>query len=247
MRAVPAVHEKGSDGNETARSDFVMHGVVAVMCILGSVPQAARGGDAAPVRFSRDVLPILSENCLLCHGPDVKTRKADLRLDVKESALRSKDPIIVSGRSADSELIRRLETEDADELMPPPKSGRKLSKQQKETLKRWVDQGAVWGKHWAFEPPVRPELPPVSDAAWARNAIDRFVLARLEQEGLKPSPEADPATLLRRAVPRPDRAAADTRGRRCVPVQSISGRLRTAGGPAAGLASPWRADGARVA
>lgn len=87
-------------------------------------PVLAFASDSAPVSFSRDVLPILSENCLLCHGPDVKTRKAELRLDVKESALRSKDPIIVPGKSGDSELIRRVETDDADELMPPPKSGR---------------------------------------------------------------------------------------------------------------------------
>ena len=135
---------------------------------------------------------------MLCHGPDSRTRKAELRLDVKDSALRSKDPIIVLGKSVDSELIRRVETDDADELMPPPKSGRKLTSRQKVTLKRWVDQGAGWGKHWAFKPLVRPELPRVTDSAWARNSIDVFVLARLEQEGLKPSPEADRTTLIRR-------------------------------------------------
>ena len=93
------------------------------LCLLLMFPVRTFAGDAVPVSFSRDVLPILSENCLLCHGPDVKRRKAELRLDVQESALRSKDPIIVPGKSRDSELIRRVETDDADELMPPPMSG----------------------------------------------------------------------------------------------------------------------------
>ena len=119
------------------------------------------------------------------------TRRQGQRAEVERSDHRA-------GKSGDSELIRRVETDDADELMPPPKSGRKLTSRQKETLKRWVDQGAGWGKHWAFEPLVRPELPRVTDSAWARNSIDVFVLARLEQEGLKPSPEADRATLIRR-------------------------------------------------
>ena len=163
--------------------------------ILASLPGLVDAGDAGTVSFSRDVLPILSENCLLCHGPDAKARKADLRLDVKESALRTKEPIIVPGKSAESELIRRVESDDAEEAMPPPKSGHKLRQEQKETLRRWVDQGARWGKHWAFEPPGRIDPPRVKDAAWVRNPIDAFVLARLEEEGLKPSPEADRATL----------------------------------------------------
>ena len=162
------------------------------------VPATVRAGDAGTVDFSRDVLPILSENCLLCHGPDTKTRKADLRLDVKESALRSKEPVIVAGKSGESELIRRIESEDPEEVMPPPKAGHKLTDQQKETLKRWIDQGAKWGKHWAFEPPRRPELPHVKDQRWPRNPIDHFVLARLEAEGLHPSAEADRTTLIRR-------------------------------------------------
>src|SRR5271165_5114414 len=135
--------------------------LVAGLWLLLFAPVVARAGDPAPVSFSRDVLPILSANCLHCHGPDVKTRKAELRLDVKESALRSKDPIIVPGKSGDSELIRRLDADDADELMPPPKSGRKLTNHQKATLKQWVDQGARWGKHWAFEQVARPDLPRV--------------------------------------------------------------------------------------
>jgi hypothetical protein len=166
--------------------------------ILAGAGGLARAGDVPTVSFSRDVLPILSENCLLCHGPDSKARKADLRLDQQASALRTKDPIIVPGKSGDSELIRRVESDDAEEVMPPPKSGHKLRPQQKETLRRWVDQGARWGKHWAFEPPAQVAPPPVKDAAWVKNPIDAFVLARLEEEGLKPAPPADRATLIRR-------------------------------------------------
>jgi hypothetical protein len=176
---------------------------LAVCCFAFLTASAWTGdtqaGDAAPVRFSRDILPILSENCLLCHGPDAKQRKGDLRLDVKEQALRTKDPIIVPGKSDESELIRRVESDDPEEQMPPGRSGHVLTDRQKETLKRWIDQGAVWGKHWAFEPPQRVEPSSVKNGSWVRNPIDRFVLARLEQEGLAPSPEADHATLERRA------------------------------------------------
>jgi hypothetical protein len=166
--------------------------------ILAGTAALVHAGETDAVSFSRDVLPILSENCLICHGPDVKARKADLRLDVKESALRTKEPIIVPRKSTESELIRRIQSADADEMMPPPKSGRKLRPRQKETLRRWVDQGARWGKHWAFEPPLRTDPPRVKNATWVRNPIDAFVLARLEEEGLSPEAQADRPTLIRR-------------------------------------------------
>src|SRR5262245_45875439 len=118
---------------------------VALLVILpaGSV----RAADAAPVRFSRDVLPILAENCFLCHGPDEKARKAKLRLDTPEGAAR----VVTKGQSGESELIRRIHAAADDGGMPPVKANRRLSLQQKETLRRWIDEGAVWGKHWAFE------------------------------------------------------------------------------------------------
>ncbi|APW60600.1 DUF1553 domain-containing protein [Paludisphaera borealis] len=150
------------------------------------------------IDFSRDVLPILSNNCLLCHGPDANARKADLRLDLKESALRKNEPIIEPGKSAASEFISRLTSDDPDERMPPAKSGKKLTQQQVETLTKWVDQGANWGKHWAFETPKRPEPPTVRRPELVRNTIDRFIVARLEHEGLEPAKEAERATLIRR-------------------------------------------------
>ena len=161
---------------------------------------AVRTSAAEPVNFGRDVLPILSDNCFRCHGPDANARKAKLRLDAQDGALRKDRPIIVAGKSADSELVRRVSSSDASEVMPPPKSNRKLTATQIETLKRWIDEGAKWGRHWAFDPPRRPTLPAVRDGRWPRNGLDRFILARLEAEGLTPSAEAPKETLLRRVT-----------------------------------------------
>jgi hypothetical protein len=157
---------------------------------------AAPAAGEPPVRFGRDVLPILSENCFQCHGPDEKARKKKLRLDERTGLL----SVVVPGKGGASELIRRVNAEAADGRMPPAKANRTLTAAQKELLRRWVDEGAVWGKHWAYEAPVRGEPPAVKDAGRARNAIDRFVFARLEREGLAPAPEAARATLIRRVT-----------------------------------------------
>ncbi|MBL9094718.1 MAG: DUF1549 domain-containing protein, partial [Planctomycetaceae bacterium] len=151
---------------------------------------------AEPVRFSRDILPILSDNCFHCHGPDPKHREADLRLDDRDAAI--KHGVLQPGKSAASELLRRLTTDDPDERMPPPDSNRTVTKEQIELVRRWIDEGAAWGKHWAFESPQLSPLPKVQLSAWPRNEIDAFILARLEAENLRPSPEADKATILRR-------------------------------------------------
>ncbi len=174
---------------------------VVWLVVLG-LQSPAPGADP-PVDFNRQVLPILSDNCFACHGPDAKTRKAKLRLDTKEGAfgeLRSGGFAVVPGKPAESALVERITAADDEERMPPPKSGKKLKPEQVELLRRWVAEGAVWKPHWAFVAPTRPTLPAVQDAGWVRNPIDRFVLARLEQEGLKPSPEADKVALLRRVT-----------------------------------------------
>src|SRR5262245_49119636 len=158
----------------------------------------ARADEPDRVDFGRDVLPILSDHCFRCHGPDAASRKADLRLDVKEQALRAEDPVIVPGRSDQSELVARITSDDPAEVMPPPKANRPLSPGQVEMLRRWVDDGAIWGRHWAFEPIGAPRPPGPRDRAWPRNPIDAFVLARLDAEGIAPSPQAERATLLRR-------------------------------------------------
>jgi mono/diheme cytochrome c family protein len=158
---------------------------------------------AAKVDFNRQVLPILADNCFACHGPDEKQRKAKLRLDTKEGAfakLRSGGFAIVPGKRADSPLVERITADDPNRIMPPVKSRKKLTPEQIALLTQWIDQGAAWSQHWAFVPPRRPELPRVADAAWPRNPVDSFVLARLEKEGLRPSPEADRTTLLRRVT-----------------------------------------------
>ncbi len=153
------------------------------------------------VSFSRDILPILSDNCFYCHGPDANHRKADLRLDIEEEAKKDRDGTvaIVPGKSSESELFLRLVSEDPDEVMPPPKAHKTLTKRQISLIGQWIDQGAQWGTHWAFSPLEKPDVPNVSTGdARSRNEIDAFVLARLSQEGLRQAPEADKSALLRR-------------------------------------------------
>jgi hypothetical protein len=151
------------------------------------------------VDFSREVRPILSDNCFACHGPDEQTRKARLRFDTKEGAF-AKVGVIVAGHAAESRLYKRIATTDPNTVMPPLASGHKLTPPQIETIKRWIEEGANWTEHWAFVTPKRPELPSVKDITWVRNGIDNFILARLEKEKLKPSPEADKTTLIRRVT-----------------------------------------------
>ncbi len=140
-----------------------------------------------PIDFNRDVRPILSDKCFFCHGPDDKHREAELRLD---QPLRAE--------TKPSELLRRIMTTDPDEQMPPKKSGKTLSAAEVATLRRWIEQGAKWQTHWAYVAPIKHEPPRVADESWPTNWIDRFVLARLEHEQLKPAPDADRITLVRR-------------------------------------------------
>jgi hypothetical protein len=161
---------------------------------------AASAPTPAPVDFSRDVLPILSKNCFACHGPDEQARKAELRLDTREGALRTSNPVIQPGNSAASELVRRISRPTAAGRMPPARAKRQLSPNEIQLLRRWVDEGAVWGRHWAFQTPQRPKLPSLRDRAWPRHPIDSFIRARLEREGLSPSPEASKEVLLRRVT-----------------------------------------------
>ena len=146
-----------------------------------------------PVDFDRDVRPILSDRCFACHGPDDRRRMANLRLDTEEGVKR-----VASGDPAKSRILARIGSTNQASRMPPASTGPALTDAQIATIRQWIEQGAKWERHWAFVPPQRPPLPAVQNEKWVRNPIDRFVLARLEKEGLKPSPEADRATLLRR-------------------------------------------------
>ncbi|MGA0038293.1 MAG: PSD1 and planctomycete cytochrome C domain-containing protein [Pirellulales bacterium] len=156
---------------------------------------------AQDVDFNRDVRPLLSNRCFKCHGPDEEKREAGLRLDVRDAAITELDSgtrAIVAGHPADSELIARITSDDPDLVMPPPHLKTSLSEDEQQILTAWIEQGAPYAPHWAFVPPVRPPLPEVDRQGWARTPIDRFVLARLEAEGLEPSAEADRGSLCRR-------------------------------------------------
>ncbi len=172
-------------------------------CFLTALlPAWALAGPApAADYFQREVRPILSDHCFKCHGPDAKARKGKLRLDLREAALRggrSGLAAIVPGKPDQGELLRRILSSDDSERMPPVKTGKKLTPGQVEVLRRWIAGGATYQVHWAYVPPRRPPLPRVKDTAWPRNAIDTFILARLEREGLRPAPRAARETLLRR-------------------------------------------------
>jgi hypothetical protein len=151
---------------------------------------------SAAVDFNRDIRPILSENCFYCHGQDAAKRQADLRLDVREDAVAS--AAVVPGVPGASTLLERIHSSDADVVMPPPDSNRQLSENQKRLLERWIAEGAAYQDHWAFIAPDRPALPDIRQSDWPRTPIDQFILARLEAEGITPSPEADRGTLIRR-------------------------------------------------
>ncbi|MBK5292613.1 MAG: DUF1553 domain-containing protein [Acidobacteriia bacterium] len=150
--------------------------------------------------FNREIRPILSDHCFSCHGPDEKSRMANLRLDTRDGAFASKagSAYIVPGNAAASLLFQRINHEKKPMRMPPEAFGRPLTPKQIALLRAWIDDGAKWEIHWSYTPPQRPALPVVKRKSWPRNPIDHFILARLEQENLKPSPEAGRATLLRR-------------------------------------------------
>ena len=172
----------------------------AVVCwpclaILASAGRAA-SADLPPLDFNRDIRPILAENCFYCHGQDANKREADLRLDDRDAAVKA--GAIVPGNTGASVVLERIHSSDPDVVMPPPRSNRRLSDEQKNLLDRWIREGAGYAPHWAFTPPTRPAPPAVSRQDWVKNDVDRFVLARLEQAGLAPAAEADRPTLIRR-------------------------------------------------
>jgi cytochrome c553 len=175
--------------------------------LLAAAASAAEPRVPAKIEFNRDVRPILSENCFYCHGNDANRRKAKLRLDLREEAL--KKEAFVPGDADKSELVARIVATDPDELMPPPDSHKKLTARQKEILRRWVAQGAEYQLHWSYEKPVKAAIPA------GANGVDVLVQKRLAELGLKPSPEADRRTLIRRLYtdllglpPKPEEVAA---------------------------------------
>ena len=198
----------GSMGSRGSRID-VRRGrrAAAVLALMFLGMMAGRFGERPAaqrrIEFNRDVRPILADKCWECHGPDATAKRIRLRLDSEAGAtadLGGGRRAVVPGDPARSELVRRIASEDEMMRMPPASSTHKLTPQEIETLSAWVKQGATWQAHWAFRAPVRPALPAVRNRAWPKNEIDSFVLARMEAEGLAPSPEADRETLLRRVT-----------------------------------------------
>ena len=176
------------------RSALTRWRFVLVVCFLSSIiPRTANAQGERAVRFSTDIRPLLSDRCFHCHGPDEESREAELRLDIAPES----DNIVVPGKSAESELFRRITSNDPDEQMPPPGHGKPLTKDEIGLLRRWIQSGGKWSAHWAYEKPVKTDPPDVAvdDSA---NWIDRFIAQRLADESLKPSPEADRVTLIRR-------------------------------------------------
>ena len=168
--------------------------LISPLFTLASKPvlQAAEG----ELSYDRDIRPILSENCFSCHGFDDKKREADLRLDTRAGAIDEGNAIVV-GKADESLLVKRIQSTNAEEVMPPPESGKQLTDAQKDLLKRWINEGANYEKHWAFEKPVKKDPPSVEGIS---NPIDRFVQAKLSEHKLTPSPVASPATLIRRST-----------------------------------------------
>ncbi|MCY3969785.1 MAG: DUF1549 domain-containing protein, partial [Acidobacteria bacterium] len=186
--------------------------VATAIAVCGpATSQGTTAAEPAPaVDFQRDVRPILSDNCFACHGPDEATREADLRLDTRDGAFsprppagrsnRPRGPAVVAGDIDASLLVQRISHSDPLRRMPPEVSQKSLSAEEIELLSTWVEQGAPWDEHWSFAAIERQVPPTVDDEAWARDPLDRFILARLEAEELTPAEEADRRALARRAA-----------------------------------------------
>jgi hypothetical protein len=166
---------------------------LAVSLIL--LPVIAAAADS-PLSYDRDIQPILSDRCFQCHGPDAESREAELRLDTRDGLM---EYVVVPNHPEESELVRRIMSDDESERMPPPESKLSLTEAQKALLQRWIAEGAEFSEHWSFRPlPEHIDEPAVENEMWPRRSIDRFILARLEAEGIEPSGEAEPLRLLRR-------------------------------------------------
>ena len=179
----------------TLGSLFII-GQIAVSCKEGSaIDNEITASLPDQVDFNFHIKPILADRCYKCHGPDEKARKAGLRLDQKQGLFgktKKGNRIIAPGRPGSSELVNHILSSDPEFMMPPPESNLALDPKEKALIHKWIDQGAEWKDHWAFLPIEKSNPPKVKAKAEVRNPIDQFILARLEKEGIQPSPKADP-------------------------------------------------------
>jgi mono/diheme cytochrome c family protein len=177
---------------------FTMRGSTSLVFIIAALFPTVTC--AEKIDFNSQIQPIFSENCYACHGPDTSKIESGLRLDRKEDALKGGESgkAIVPGNPEKSLIIERITHPDADDVMPPPAKKDRLKPEQVALIRQWISEGAEWGTHWAFVAPQRPPVPVVKNTSWVKNPIDSFVLATLAEQGLSPSPQAAPATLLRR-------------------------------------------------
>src|SRR5579859_7738395 len=190
-------------GGITMRKKMFLTGLAGLSVLISCWFSRAQGEDQprrSPVEFNRDIRPILSNTCFVCHGPDNNLRKAKLRLDQEKDVLKNRDgySIIVPGKPDKSELYLRISDPDVKKRMPPAKHHIQLTKAQIELIRRWIEEGGKYQKHWSLIAAKRPGPPEVKNKTWPRNAIDRFILAGMEREGMQPSPQADKRTLIRR-------------------------------------------------
>ncbi len=187
------------------RSRFALRTLSIMLLVVasGQLPAQTPGQLPDRISFNEHVRPILSNHCWSCHGRDDHGRQGQLRLDRRDAALlagESGNPAIVPGKPSASHLVERILTDDADQLMPPESAKRPLTDLQKQILQKWIEEGAEFSEHWAFVPPVRPEVPAVKNAEWTTSPVDRFILQKLEAEKMKPSPQAPPMVWLRRVT-----------------------------------------------
>ena len=179
--------------NSTMSKFAIAQVCVLLIVVTVQIPQSSAD---EPIRFERDVRPILSDKCFHCHGPDEMDRQADLRLDLEEEA----GAVISPGSIEESELLARVFSDDAELVMPPPDAKKPLSEFERTTLRKWVEEGAIWTQHWSFVKPQVVAADAGTQSTWPTNPIDQFVFDRLKAEGLEPSQEADPTTLIRRVT-----------------------------------------------
>jgi Protein of unknown function (DUF1549)/Planctomycete cytochrome C len=175
----------------------------SVISVLLACGASLRAAEPARIGFNHEIRPLLADKCFTCHGPDARARKADLRLDVRDEAIKVRQKIqpIVPGEPDKSEVVRRIFTDDESDRMPPEKSRLKLTDAQKQLLREWIRQGAPYEAHWSLIPlPDKVTPPAIASAAWPRSDLDKFVLARIEAEKLTPAPEASRERWLRRVT-----------------------------------------------